>query len=317
MDEKDKKNSGLIQQTVNIDGGTAPGSDEGLWDYTKPWQPKEPELEEKEEFHFLGLQDNPQEEGMEQKTGKLLDQLNPAKEPISYDVNQLFPNPEDNIASEEPLLISKALTAVTPEKTENEQRRMGSRANKDVVKAQAVIDRIQMEEVLPTYAVHGAKMICSMGTREARLVVPMDHGVVTKNSPQLVLEDSVPELNVKCFGNCTSAEKSSEDNKDQEKEDNPNMKEAAAKGVNAWNKKHPVLSTILSIFNIGKKEADPSKEMMQLCICECVPTFSDDAKWIGGHEIYQVGEQVILTADSTLTCIYGGVITIQMDGQEE
>lgn len=104
--------------------------------------------------------------------------------------------------------------------------RQGSRANLDVALAMQIADQVAAEaaEQPPCYVVHGAKVLCSMGSREARLVTPMDHGVLLGNTPQLVADDSASLTNVMCFGNCFSV-------------DNPNMAQAAVDATNQYNQK--------------------------------------------------------------------------------
>ena len=114
------------------------------------------------------------------------------------------------------------------EDTQNRQNqiseRAGSRANSDVALAMQMADKVAADDApdRPCYVVHGAKLLCSMGSREARLVVPMDHGILLKNHPQMTADDSISLTNVMCFGNCFST-------------DNPAMEQAAIDATNQYN----------------------------------------------------------------------------------
>ena len=76
----------------------------------------------------------------------------------------------------------KGEKAEEPEKNQEKETspRQSSRANTDVVLAMQIADQAAAEAAAetPCYVVHGAKMLCSMGSREARLVVPLDHGAL-------------------------------------------------------------------------------------------------------------------------------------------
>jgi len=102
--------------------------------------------------------------------------------------------------------------------------RQSSRANTDVVLAMQIADQVAAEAAAetPCYVVHGAKILCSMGSREARLVVPLDHGLLLEKKPQMTIDDRKSLTNIMCFGNCFSA-------------DNPRMEQAAVDATNKYN----------------------------------------------------------------------------------
>ncbi len=190
--------------------------------------------------------------------------------------------------------------------------RAESRANQDVAMAMMIADEKQaqieaMNEMsgdTPTYVAHGAKMICSMGSREARLVLPMDHGVYLKNHPQMTADDCKALTNIRCFGNCFSTE-------------NPAMKEAAADAVESYNEQNSgVINQIRSWFKMEPAPVDPSVEMLSQCICECEPKIVA-AFWEDANEKSLVDTKPTITRKCIITCAYGGVIRIYTDGQDE
>ena len=149
------------------------------------------------------------------------------------------------------------------EDTQNRQNqiseRAGSRANSDVALAMQIADKVAADAApdRPCYVVHGAKLLCSMGSREARLVVPMDHGILLKNHPQMTADDSISLTNVMCFGNCFST-------------DNPAMEQAAIDATNQYNqeKSQSFWGKVKSFFGVKPKVVDSaSTELQALCIC--------------------------------------------------
>lgn len=187
--------------------------------------------------------------------------------------------------------------------------RQGSRANVDVALAMQIADQVAAEAAAepPCYVVHGAKVLCSMGSREARLVTPMDHGVLLENTPQLVAGDSAALTNIMCFGNCFSV-------------DNPNMAQAAVDATNQYNqrKAQGFWGRLKAKFGIKPKVVTQvSKELQQLCICECEPSFTKGALWEEGYEKCKIKGQETLLQPATLVCAHGGVIRIVDNGQKE
>ena len=56
-----------------------------------------------------------------------------------------------------------------------------------------------MAELNDTYVVHTAMIRCSMGMRETYLVLDDTHGVFLRQQPQMTVDDSVGEVNVRCI----------------------------------------------------------------------------------------------------------------------
>ena len=190
--------------------------------------------------------------------------------------------------------------------------RQSSRANVDVALAMQIADQVAAESAAkaaenPCYVVHGAKILCSMGSREARLVTPMDHGILLGKKPQMVANDNASLANVMCFGNCFSV-------------DNPNMAQAAVDATNQYNqrKAQGFWGKLKAIFGIKPKVVTQvSKELQQLCICECEPSFTKGALWEEGYEKCKIKGQETLLQPATLVCAHGGVIRIVDNGQNE
>ena len=187
------------------------------------------------------------------------------------------------------------------------QARQGSRANTDVILAMQISDQVAADAAAqkPCYVVHGAKALCSMGSREARRVVPMDHGLMLRKKPQLAVDDSGALTNIMCFGNCFSTE-------------NPEMEQAAIDATNRYNeeKSQNLWGWIKSIFGVKPKTVDSaSKELQELCICKCEPCFSEGAVWEEGNEKSIVTGRKTLIQSDTIVCKYGGIIRIIDNGQ--
>lgn len=189
------------------------------------------------------------------------------------------------------------------------QNRQSSRANTDVALAMQISDQVAAESALenPCYVVHGAKLLCSRGSREARLVVPLDHGILLNGHPQMIANDSASLTNVMCFGNCFSI-------------DNPNMEQAAVDATNQYNqeKSQTFWGKVKSFFGIKPKTVDSASEELQaLCICECKPSISTESVWEDSNDKSLVIGKKTLIQPATLVCQYGGIIRIIDNGQNE
>lgn len=220
-------------------------------------------------------------------------------------IKEIFGEKEEESDEEQEEELSEAAQA----RKDEIESRQSSRANVDVALAMQIADQVAAEAAAetPCYVVHGAKVLCSMGSREARLVTPMDHGVLLGDMPQMVADDSASLTNVMCFGNCFSVE-------------NPKMAQAAVDATNRYNqeKSKGFWGTIKSWFGIKPKVVTQvSKELQQLCICECEPFFTEGALWEEGYERCQIMDQETLLQPATLVCEYGGVIRIINNGQSE
>lgn len=230
--------------------------------------------------------------------------------------------PVDEEESEQETEEDETEEAKSPEEQKREEQikgRQESRANSDVAMAMMIADKVAAESMAmmiadqenaelmqdnPCYVVHGAKMLCSMGSREARLVVPMDHGILLNKHPQMIADDCASLTNVMCFGNCFSAE-------------NHAMEQAAVDATNQYNhKKEGFWAKVKSFF--GEKPPtvkSAGKELQQLCICECTPSISADAVWEESNDKSLINDKKTLIQPAVLVCEYGGVIRIIDNGQ--
>jgi len=165
-----------------------------------------------------------------------------------------------------------------------------------------------------TYVVHCARIECSKGMRESYLVLGPTHGVKTRQIPQMTIKDILPEMNVINFGGCFSTE-------------NPSVKAAAEAAVMAAQKtiedKHNqkgcvgrFLDNVVDWF-VGDHEMSVDESLMQQCVGECLAGFSKNPKWEKGHEKVTVNGEPVLLRRCSLTCNYGGCITILVSGQPE
>jgi len=165
-----------------------------------------------------------------------------------------------------------------------------------------------------TYVVHCARIECTKGMRESYLVLGPTHGVKTRQIPQMTIKDILPEVNVINFGGCFSTE-------------NPSVKAAAEAAVMAAQKtiedKHNqkgcvgrFLDNVVDWF-VGDHEMSVDESLMQQCVGECLAGFSENPKWEKGHEKVTVNGEPVLLRRCSLTCNYGGCITILVSGQPE
>jgi hypothetical protein len=251
------------------------------------------------------------EDSRNSEDGQIHDFLGQAQDIESLDkkekdkkINEIFGSQKDSETDED------KKSKLTPRQMERnrqiEERAEASRASSDVALAMMLADKAVAESSInPCYVVHGAKMICSFGSREARLVVPLDHGTCLTKIPQMVDEDYKELENVKCFGNCFSP-------------DNPNMEQAAIEATNQYNqeKSQTFWGKVKGFFGVKPKEVESvSEELVAACICECTPKFLQ--KWNDGNEKSKVDGKNTLIQTCMIVCEYGGVVKIVDNGQEQ
>ncbi|TCO68074.1 DUF4280 domain-containing protein [Marinisporobacter balticus] len=141
------------------------------------------------------------------------------------------------------------------------------------------------------YVVHGAEIKCSCGLRTSKIVLPESHGEFIHDIPQLNVADSKPNINILPFGGCTSSE-------------NPSVR---GKG-----RIRSFIEKIIDFF-CRKSEEEMNKEMAGKSAGQCTPIIN--MPWIGGKKDVLIEDQKALLNTCTLTCIYGGRITITHSGQ--
>ena len=229
----------------------------------------------------------------EEKDKRITEIFSSKKEDETEGEEEPEPTPEQQAAADE---REQQLT----ERTES------SRASSDVALAMMLADKAVADAVQNAcYVLHGAKMICSFGSREARLVVPLDHGTCLTQIPQMVDEDYKELENVKCFGNCFSP-------------DNPNMEQAAIETTNQYNqaKSQTFWGKVKGFFGVKPKVVESaSSELTAACICECTPKFPQ--KWNDGNKKSKVDGKNTLIQTCTLVCEYGGIVKIVDNGQQQ
>ena len=163
-----------------------------------------------------------------------------------------------------------------------------------------------MSGIDKSYIVHCAATRCTMGMRESKLVLRQSHGVFLKEKAQATIEDAKAEENIICFGGCCSGE-------------NPNMKETLREMSEEADKKEGVSyqsfsdEELMSLFLLAE---DNGKQIMG-CYTECQPVILS-SEWDKEKEDVDVeAGQKALFGRASVTCKYGGVITIETTGQEE
>ena len=162
-----------------------------------------------------------------------------------------------------------------------------------------------------TYVVHCARVECTYGMRESYLALGPTHGVITRQVPQMTVDDTTLDINIINFGGCKSKE-------------NPTLWEAAeeaARNANveiekstSWGKK--LVDKIVGRF-CGESEIEVSESLLEQCMGECIACFPEGAEWRRGHKKVFVNGEPVLLRRCSLRCNFGGEITILLSGQPE
>jgi hypothetical protein len=151
-----------------------------------------------------------------------------------------------------------------------------------------------------TYVVHGAKIICTCGNREARLIVPISHGVYLKKKAQLNKGDSIPMVNVQSMGVCVSNYYA------MLEEEAENEKRGFFKILKDY---------VREVFKGEKSDEKKAMEAKLDNVVEvCVPEIM--MEWENTKEDCLVDGKEALLSISLLKCSKGGTIYIVDDGQE-
>lgn len=163
------------------------------------------------------------------------------------------------------------------------------------------------------YVVHGARIECTCGMRESRLLLENSHGVLTRQFPQMTVKDFRLDENVINFGGCTSTE-------------NPTTREAARRAAEKANEaiqeqkaSEGFLGKVVRFFT-GDGSQDTtavSDSVVSQCVGECIGRFISADGWRNGHEKVTVNGEAPILRRCELDCIYGGHITILVSGQPE
>lgn len=166
-----------------------------------------------------------------------------------------------------------------------------------------------------TYVVHCARIECPFGMRESYLALDKTHGVFSHQIPQMTVKDIVLDKNIINFGGCYSKE-------------NPSVQEEIKKANAIIESKKDFRDDIVSFFQKGvnfakslfgkntQTEEQEEKEDAQF-VGECKAKFAAQEEWIEGHEKVFINGEPVLLRRCSITCIYGGCITILDSGQPE
>lgn len=171
------------------------------------------------------------------------------------------------------------------------------------VAAAGIYGAIKAVTEKPTsYVVHGATIQCSCGLRLSNIVVQLSHGEFIHNMPQLNIGDSKPNENILSFGGCTSPE-------------NESVQKAAEKIMKEVQEREKgFMDHVMDFFCKNPKE-EVNEDFVKKCAGECIPIIK--IEWDGGKEDVLVEDKMALLTTCTLSCIYGGNITIIDNGQEQ
>jgi len=158
-----------------------------------------------------------------------------------------------------------------------------------------------------SYVLHGAKIFCSCGSRESRLVVPLGNGTNIHDMPMLTVKDCSPNQNIQGFGFCSSME-----NPQRQIEMDEIMEEV--EGESGF------LDNVMNFFSSGKTKKKKSEEYAQdvqknVLVC-CVPEFASNDEWQEGTEALIIGKEMALNSTCSITCKWGGNIVFVEDGQQ-
>ena len=161
-----------------------------------------------------------------------------------------------------------------------------------------------------SYILHTACIVCSCAyTNESvnpsYIVVPKSHGEFIHGMPQLTVADYIANENVLDFGICRSPKNPAVQEKARE------ILDEVQEETKSWTDK------VMDLFvDKSKKTVCDSKESLAAyCAAKCTPQFF--IGWADGKEDVFIDGQKALLGRCTMSCAYGGEITIQSSGQPE
>ena len=161
-----------------------------------------------------------------------------------------------------------------------------------------------------SYILHTACIVCSCAyTNESvnpsYIVVPKSHGEFIHGMPQLTVADYIANKNVLDFGICRSPKNPAVQEKARE------ILDEVQEETKSWTDK------VMDLFvDKSKKTVCDSKESLAAyCAAKCTPQFFTG--WADGKEDVFIDGQKALLGRCTMSCAYGGEITIQSSGQPE
>ena len=217
---------------------------------------------------------------------------------IQDDFNSLKENVSDFFASDEEKRKKKE-EEEAKKKAEEEQKKAEEEAAEEY---RNMLDR--------SYILHTACIVCSCAyTNESvnpsYIVVPKSHGEFIHGMPQLTVADYIANQNVLDFGICRSPKNPAVQEKARE------ILDEVQEETKSWTDK------VMDLFvDKSKKTVCDSKESLAAyCAAKCTPQFFTG--WADGKEDVFIDGQKALLGRCTMSCAYGGEITIQSSGQPE
>lgn len=158
-----------------------------------------------------------------------------------------------------------------------------------------------MAGIKDTYVVHCAATSCDLGLRDSKLVLGMSHGVYLKDLAQVSIRDQIGVANVICFGGCVSAM-------------NPSTL-AVAQQMAAKVAAETGTAVPTDIMGMFTKEGTNGKALSVSGVCTPIIV---SPEWDNEKEDVTVatGKKALL-GEATLTCSFGGTITVIDTGQPE
>lgn len=153
-----------------------------------------------------------------------------------------------------------------------------------------------------SYIVHCAQTLCTMGIRSSYVVLGESHGVFLKGYAQLSIKDIKSHVNIVNFGGCVSPE-------------NPSTMAEAQRICARVEEETQIAYGDYAEQVLGIECEDGTIVMACAGICNPVIT---SVEWDKEKEDVFVdkGEKA-LYGKATITCKYGGIITIETTGQPE
>lgn len=255
--------------------------------------------EDDEKYGALGATvKNDIESGVKDKVSSVVGTVQTAKNlagflsrDINKGINWLTSSPEEKAEAKK------------AEEKEKEEAEAAAEAKAEEEKAAAEAEEARMEALKETYILHTAAITCKYATRVSFVVIPVSHGEYIHGVEQINVGDSLPEINVRSFGVCTSPK-------------NPSVQEAAKKVLEDVKKerKKGFMERVMDIF-AKKPEEKVSDDLISKCAGDCTPMISTE--WIDGKEDVLVDGKKAVLGKCKLQCGYDGVIEFYSSGQRE
>ncbi len=152
-----------------------------------------------------------------------------------------------------------------------------------------------MAAAVKSYVVHGAFTSCQYGSRPARLIVPMSHGVYLRGKAQLNKNDFLPNINVTPMGVCIAGYANICEQQEQAKNEKKSFS--------------------FSFISDSEKEASKEELINKATSSATLCTYFPLTPWLETKEDVFVDGVEALLSTSYLICMKGGKVKITNDGQ--